>query len=170
MRRILLAMLIVLIPYNCFGLDIKSSSFNNGEAIAIQYTCSGQDLSPQFNWSNSPSNTKSFTLICEDIDAAFNSWVHWVIFNIPAEKTELIEGFEKTAKLSDGTIQGINDFGKNGYNGPCPPAGKPHRYFFKLYALDKMLGLDSNAVSKDVIKAIEGHILAEAKIMGTYQN
>jgi Raf kinase inhibitor-like YbhB/YbcL family protein len=107
-------------------------------------------------------------LIVDDPDAPAGTWVHWVVFNIPANMTELPEGLEKTAQVAGGAFQGRNDFPKIGYNGPCPPPGKPHRYFFKLYALDGVLNLKPGATKAEVERAMKGHLLAETQIMGRY--
>jgi Raf kinase inhibitor-like YbhB/YbcL family protein len=120
-------------------------------------------------WQDAPAGAKSFALICDDPDAPVGDWVHWVIFNIPGDKTGLPEGVEKSGKLPDGALQGKNDFGLKGYGGPAPPAGKPHRYFFKIYALDTMLMLNEGAEKKDVERAMAGHIVGQGQLMGTYQ-
>ncbi|MCS7184761.1 MAG: YbhB/YbcL family Raf kinase inhibitor-like protein [bacterium] len=148
-------------------MDLYSRAFENNGLIPKKYTCDGEDISPPLKWSNPPANTKSFALIADDPDAPIGTWVHWVIYNIPADKTELPEGLAKKYKLEDGTIQGINDFGKYGYGGPCPPSGT-HRYFFKLYALDTILPEKQNLRKNDLLEMIKGHILAEAQLIGKY--
>ena len=152
-----------------WAFEIKSSAFADGEYIPDKYTCKSVDISPPLEWSGAPEGTKSFVLICDDPDAPMGTWVHWVAFNIPADKTLLQEDIPKQGRLSDGTIQGLTNFRRVGYGGPCPPPGKPHRYFFELYALDTALSLDESAKKRDVEKAIEGHILGEAKIIGLYK-
>lgn len=149
-------------------MSLQSSSFAQGQPIPQKYTCDGDDASPQLQWSNAPQGTKSFALITDDPDAPAGTWVHWVIFNIPADKHELTAGIAKTAAPSAGE-QGLNDFKKVGYGGPCPPPGTPHRYFFKLYALDTQLPAKQRATKKDVEAAMQGHALATAELMGTYQ-
>src|SRR5262245_39903925 len=121
------------------SLEVSSSAFREGEAIPKQYTGDGKNVSPPIRWEGGPSNTKSYALICEDPDAPVGIWTHWIVFNIPADKDALEEGVPSRDLFPDGTKQGRNDFGKIGYGGPAPPKGKPHRYFFKLYALDTQL-------------------------------
>jgi hypothetical protein len=151
------------------AFTLRSPDFPNGGEIPRQFTCSGEDLSRALEWSGSPSGTKSFALIADDPDAPVGTWVHWVIFNIPAGAHSLPQGTEKKDQLADGSRQGRNDFGKTGYNGPCPPPGKPHRYFFKLYALGSELALNPGARKSDVEHAMEGHILAHTEWMGQFQ-
>jgi Raf kinase inhibitor-like YbhB/YbcL family protein len=149
-------------------MEIKSSAFGSGEMIPAKYTCDGADFSPPLDWSGSPAGTKSFALVCDDPDAPMGTWVHWVIFDIPPSATMLAEGVTREKELPGGGTQGINDFRKIGYGGPCPPGGT-HRYFFKLYALDAMLGLKPGITKDQLLKAMRGHILAEAQLMGTYR-
>ena len=151
------------------ALEIKSPAFNEGDLMNAKYTCKGEDLSPALNWSGAPEGTKSFALICDDPDAPFMTWVHWVIYDIPANVTELGEGLSKEKTLSNGAKQGITDFRKIGYGGPCPPPGGPHRYFFKLYALDEVLNLEPGLTKKALLKAMEGHILEEAQLIGKFK-
>src|SRR5262249_38021095 len=120
-------------------MKISSAAFSAGEMIPKKFTCDGPDVSPKLAWSDVPSKTQSFALIVEDPDAPVGTWVHWVLFDLPADTKELAEGVPKQDQLSNGARQGRNDFGKIGYGGPCPPPGKPHGYFFKLYALDAKL-------------------------------
>ena len=149
-----------------YALDIESNAFKNGKYIPTKYTCQGQDLSPFLQWSDIPSQTKSFALICDDPDASFGTWVHWVVYNIPLD---VVFFNENASSLNDTIIQGINDFKRVGYAGPCPPKGKPHRYFFKLYALDAVLELEQGATKKELIEAMSGHIIAQAKLIGLYK-
>jgi hypothetical protein len=149
-------------------MKIESSSFMQGQPIPQKYTCDGGDVSPQLRWSNAPEGTKTFAVIADDPDAPAGTWVHWVIYNIPGDKHELPEGVEKTAATPVGE-QGVNDFRKVGYSGPCPPPGKAYRYFFKLYGLDTQLRLKSGTTKKDLEAAMQGHILANAELMGTCQ-
>jgi Raf kinase inhibitor-like YbhB/YbcL family protein len=149
-------------------MEIKSSAFGSGEMIAAKYTCDGADFSPPLEWTGSPAGTGSFALICDDPDAPMGTWVHWVIYDIPPTATMLAEGITREKDLPGGGTQGINDFRKIGYGGPCPPGGT-HRYFFKLYALDATLGLKPGITKDQLLKAMRGHILAEAQIMGTYR-
>lgn len=152
------------------ALEITSNSFPKEGYIPAKYTCDSLNISPSFYWEGAPHNTKSFVLIGDDPDAPFKTWVHWIVFNIPLEITSLEENFSQAESLPAGIIQGMNDFGKNGYGGPCPPAGKAHRYFFKLYALDTELSLNEEANKKDVLREMQGHILAETKIVGLYEH
>lgn len=149
------------------GIQITSSVFKEGEPIPSKYTCDGEDISPPLKWSSLPEGTKSLALISDDPDAPVGTWVHWVIYNIPPTVTELEEGIPTDKELPSGAKQGMNDFKKIGYGGPCPPSGT-HRYFFKLYALDSELNLEPRATKKDVLKAMEGHILEMGQLMGTY--
>lgn len=149
------------------GIQITSSVFKEGEPIPSKYTCDGEDISPPLKWSSLPEGTKSLALISDDPDAPVGTWVHWVIYNIPPTVTELEEGIPSDKELPSGAKQGMNDFKKIGYGGPCPPSGT-HRYFFKLYALDSELNLEPRATKKDVLKAMEGHILEMGQLMGTY--
>ncbi len=151
------------------NFEIKSTSFENNGKIMSKYAYDSYNMSPPLTWSNPPLGTKSFVLIMDDPDAPSKVWVHWVIFNIPATSNGFPEGLPKKIVLPDGSIQGINDFNNNGYDGPHPPQGKPHRYYFKLYAIDIMLSLDSSAKKENVEQAIKGHILAETHIIGTYK-
>lgn len=151
------------------ALEIKSSAFVNEDSVPAKYTCKGEGVSPPLSWSDIPEGTKSLALICDDPDAPFTTWVHWVIYNIPAGETGLTEGVSKSEILSNGTMQGMTDFRRVGYGGPCPPPGGPHRYFFKLYALDVALTLQARATKKELLNAMEGHILEEAQLMGKFQ-
>lgn len=150
------------------SFSMHSAAFANGAAIPKKFTCSGEDQSPVLEWSGAPPATKSFALIVDDPDAPGGTWVHWVIFNIPATSAGLHEGTEKKDRLPDGTRQGRNDFGKIGYNGPCPPPGRPHRYFFKLYALNTELGIAAGAGKAELERAMDGHILAKAAWVGKF--
>lgn len=167
MRRILV-FLILLFPVYAYSLEINSSAFNKGDKIPPKYTCDGEDVSPALSWSGVPAETKSFVLICSDPDAPFKPWSHWVVFNIPKEKRALAEGVANTALLDDGSIQGMNDFRKNAYGGPCPPGKNQHRYFFTLYCLDTVLTLDEKSTRSDVLNAVKGHIITGAEIYGIY--
>ena len=146
-----------------------SSSFGNGADIPRKHTCEGQDLSPALAWNDPPPATQSFALIADDPDAPAGTWVHWVAYNIPAGTRQLGEGVPGAGEMPGGGLQGINDFRKAGYGGPCPPPGKPHRYFFRLYALDSTLGLKPKVARKDVEQAMKGHVLAQAELMGRYK-
>ncbi len=151
------------------ALELKSPAFVERGTVPRQYTCEGKDLSPALTWSDAPADTQSFALICDDPDAPMGTWVHWVIYNIPATATGLPEGVSTAGDLQDGSRQGITDFGRTGYGGPCPPPGKPHRYYFKLYALDERLDIKSRVTKEVLLSAMKDHVLAEAALMGTYQ-
>lgn len=150
------------------SFTLTSTAFSQGGEIPARYTCKGQDLSPPLSWSDVPEGTKSLVLICDDPDAPRGTFVHWVVYNIPPSASRLPEGIPAEPSLEDGTLQGINHFGKIGYGGPCPPPGPAHRYFFKLYALDTTLELPPGATKEQVLKAMEGHILAKAELVGTF--
>ena len=150
-------------------LDLTSSAFKDGETIPSKYTCDGSDASPPLEWSSVPEGTKTLALICDDPDAPVGTWVHWVLYNIPADATSLPEGVPMDEVVESGAFQGKNDFKRTGYGGPCPPPGKPHRYFFKLYALKTELDLKPGAKKKDVEKAMKGRVLAEGQLVGMYK-
>lgn len=147
--------------------SLQSTAFQQGTKIPNQYSCHGEDISPPLFWKNAPANTKSFVLILEDPDAPAGVWDHWLIFNIPATSQELPEKIARDEKLSDGSQQGLNSWPKLGYNGPCPPSGT-HRYFFKIYALDKMLDLSGEIKKNQLLQAMKGHVLGQADLMGLY--
>ncbi len=149
-------------------INIMSSAFKDSEMIPMKYTCNGEDVSPPLSWVCVPESAKSFALICDDPDAPVGTWVHWVIYNIPAETRYLAESFADKAELEDGTKQGINDFKRTGYGGPCPPGGT-HHYFFKLYALDKSMDLKPGLTKNQLLKAMRGHIVGEGAQMGKYK-
>jgi len=150
-------------------MDIKvtSMTFQEGGTIPQKYTCDGEDISPPLAWSSAPEGTKSFALISDDPDAPMGTWVHWVIYNIPANITELHEHIPPEGLLENGAKQGMNDFRRIGYGGPCPPGGT-HRYFFKLYALDTEIDIVVGASKPELLRAMEGHILAEGQLIGRY--
>lgn len=149
-------------------LKLSSNSFAPGETIPRPFTCDGQDRSPELNWNEPPAGTKSFALIADDPDAPVGTWVHWVLFNLPPKMRNLPEDLPKKDSLEGGATQGQNDFHRTGYGGPCPPPGKPHRYFFKLYALDSIVSLDSRATKSDLERVMKGHVLAQGELMGRY--
>ena len=151
------------------SLQLTSSAFPNGQPIPAKYTGDGDDHSPPLSWTGQPVGTASFALICDDPDAPRGTWVHWVLFNLPPDCHDLPTHVPTTGTLSNGAIQGKTDFGSLGYGGPAPPPGKPHRYYFKLYALDAMLKLPVGTTKAQLLVAMQGHILAEAQWMGTYQ-
>jgi len=146
---------------------LTSSAFANGQSIPTKYSCKGADVSPALAWGDPPAGAQTFALIMDDPDAPSGTWVHWVIFNIPAATRALPEAVPTSATLADGSAQGTTSARSVGYHGPCPPSGV-HRYFFKLYALDATLSLSSSANKNAVLAAMEGHILAQAELMGTF--
>jgi Raf kinase inhibitor-like YbhB/YbcL family protein len=149
-------------------LRITSPEFSEGEVIPKKFTCDAQDVSPKLEWKEPPANTQSIALLMDDPDAPGGTWVHWVLFDLSANTRELPEGVAKQEQLASGARQGRNDFGAIGYNGPCPPPGKPHRYFFKLYALDAKLGLKAGATKAELERTMKSHILAQAQLIGKY--
>jgi Raf kinase inhibitor-like YbhB/YbcL family protein len=162
-------------------IELRSSAFADGAAIPRTFTCDASDRSPPLEWSGVPASARALALICDDPDAPRGTWSHWVVFNIPVQIKSLGEGIPRDeiipAAAMEGSppsasdveaIQGKNAFGNTGYGGPCPPAGT-HRYFFRLYALDAKLDLGHSATRKDVLKAIEGRVLAEGRLMGKYR-
>jgi Raf kinase inhibitor-like YbhB/YbcL family protein len=150
------------------AFELTSSAFKEGEPIPRKYTCDGTDVSPPLHWTVPPAATRSYVLIADDPDAPMGTWVHWVIYNLPLDLRGLPEGVPAKDLVLDGARHGITDFKRVGYGGPCPPPGKPHRYFFKLYALDKLLDLKPRATKAQVVDACKGHILAETQLMGLY--
>jgi Raf kinase inhibitor-like YbhB/YbcL family protein len=150
------------------SMELKSQAFQSGELIPAKYTCDGPDISPPLSWSDPPAGTKSFALISDDPDAPVGTWVHWVIWNIPVSARSLEENLPKKESLPNGAKQGTTDFRRIGYGGPCPPSGT-HRYFFKLYALDTTLNLPATTTKKDLEKAMQGRILAQAELIGKYR-
>lgn len=150
------------------SLSISSPSFSSGGNIPNKFTCDGSDVSPQLAWTEPPAGTKSFALLVDDPDAPVGNWNHWTLWNLPASARGLSEGVSKEASLPDGTQQGKNDFRKTGYNGPCPPPGKPHRYYFKLFALDTKLDLKPGSNRQELESAMKGHILVQAEWVGRY--
>ena len=149
--------------------SLRSPSFSSGGAIPMKFTCEGSGISPALQWGEPPARTEGFTLIADDPDAPAGTWTHWVAYDLPATLRQLPEAVPKQAAAPGGGAQGINDFGKTGYGGPCPPPGKPHRYFFRLYALDIKLDLKPGATRQQLERAMEGHILGQAELMGTYK-
>jgi Raf kinase inhibitor-like YbhB/YbcL family protein len=151
------------------AFEITSPAFANGGGIPSDFSCDGRDVSPALSWTEPPTGTQSFALIMDDPDAPMGTWVHWVIFNIPASTRDLTEGTPTDPQLSDGSQQGKTSAGSTGYHGPCPPSGT-HRYFFKLYALDTVLSLSTKVDKKELLAAMEGHVLVNAELMGTFKH
>jgi Raf kinase inhibitor-like YbhB/YbcL family protein len=153
-------------------LTVTSPAFSHEQEIPRRYTCDGDDISPALEWSDLPEGTKSVALIVDDPDAPDPAapkmtWVHWVLYNIPPKAPGLAEGV-RSKDLPAGTKEGLNDWKRTGYGGPCPPIGR-HRYFHKLYALDAFLPDLSRPTKADLVRAMEGHILSKAELIGTYQ-
>jgi len=149
-------------------IKITSSAFEPGGMIPVQYTCDGQDVSPPLSWGDMPEGTASIALICDDPDAPMGTWVHWVLFDLQPDTRGLPENIPTEESLDMGGTHGTNDFRRLGYGGPCPPGGT-HRYFFKIYALDKKMDIPAGSTKAQLLKAMEGHILAEGELMGRYR-
>jgi hypothetical protein len=149
-------------------LELRTTAFRPGSTIPTQYTCSGANISPAVSWTQPPVGTQSFVLIMDDPDAPSRTWVHWVVYNLLPSARQLPEHVPPGEAVAGGGEQGVNDFPLPGYGGPCPPPGKPHRYFFRLYALDTILALHASARRREVDAAMKGHILAQAELMGTF--
>jgi len=148
-------------------MQLKSNAFSPEEMIPSKYSCDGEDVSPRLSWGEIPNGTQSLALIADDPDAPGGTFVHWVLYNLPPDTHQLPENVPAKTEQVSGALQGKNNFGNLGYGGPCPPGGT-HRYFFKLYALDQMLDLKAGATKAEVEAAMEGHVLAEAHLMGRY--
>ncbi len=149
------------------AFQILSSAFAEGAVIPTLHTCQGADVSPPLEWSGEPADTRSFVLIVEDPDAPVGTWTHWLLYDIPADRHNLAQGFRPGAL----GLSGVNDFGKPGYGGPCPPKGHgPHRYFFRLFAMDvHTLGLSAGVKSADLKRSLKNHVLAETQTMGKFE-
>jgi Raf kinase inhibitor-like YbhB/YbcL family protein len=151
------------------AFTLQSTAFSSGGKISSRYTCDGANLSPALNWDGVPAGTQSLALIADDPDAPAGAWTHWILWNIPAQATALPEGLPQAEVLDNGARQGRNDSRRIGYGGPCPPPGKPHRYFFKLYALDARLDVKAGAGRSELEAAMKQHVLSWAEWMGTYR-
>jgi Raf kinase inhibitor-like YbhB/YbcL family protein len=150
-------------------MHLTSAAFGEGEPIPVKFTGEGGNLSPPLQWTDVPANSRSLALIADDPDAPGGTWVHWILYDLPAEVSKLAEALPRNQYTPAGAKQGQNSFGHLGYGGPCPPAGNPHRYFFRLYALDSQLDLKPGATRNEVEEAMRGHVVAEARLMGTYR-
>ena len=148
---------------------LKTTAFSGGGEIPSRFTCAGVNLSPALTWSGVPAEAHALALIVDDPDAPMGNWTHWLIWNIPAQATSLPEGVPAAEVLDNGARQGRNDFGKIGYGGPCPPPGRAHRYFFKLYALDKRLEVKAGATRRELEAAITSHVLSRTELIGTFR-
>jgi Raf kinase inhibitor-like YbhB/YbcL family protein len=150
-------------------MQLTTSAFQPGSEIPAQFTCDGLNTSPALSWSAPPEATRSFALVMDDPDAPGRTWVHWVLYDIPGTDRELPAAVPSESDLPSGARQGRNDFRRIGYGGPCPPAGPAHRYYFRLYALDERLGLRAGATRRDLDRAMRGHIVASAELVGLYR-
>ena len=150
-------------------LLLQSIVFGDGDKIKTQYTCDGENISLPLSWNYESKDLKSFAIVCEDIDAQDKPFIHWIIFNIPGNYRELLIDLTDLRGLPRGIKEGKNSFGKIGYNGPCPPEGEEHRYVFRIYALDSLLDLENGVDQEQFLDAIQGHVLTEGELMGTYQ-
>ena len=151
------------------AFELKSPAFTAEGEIPARHTCDGADVSPPLRWVDSPAGTKAFALIVDDPDAPGGTWVHWVLYEMSPEARELLEGVSSRDTVAGIGRQGTNDFKRVGYGGPCPPKGPAHRYVFRLYALDGQTDLPPRKNKADVLKAIEGHVLGQAELVGRYQ-
>lgn len=150
-------------------LSLTSTAFQEADKIPARYACDGQDISPPLAWDEPPPRTQAFALIVDDPDAPGGVFTHWILLNIPASARQLAENVPAQERLENGALQGKNDFGSIGYRGPCPPRGSGHHYRFTIYALDNPLDLEPGASGKQVAEAMEGHVLAQGQLTGTYQ-
>lgn len=150
-------------------IQLTSPAFAYGEKIPVRFTCEGEDISPPLQWAGTPVETRSYALIMDDPDAPRGTWIHWVLFNLPGETVELAPAVPTLPELPSGARHGRNTAGDMAYAGPCPPPGNPHRYFFRLYALDIMLGLAPGVTRQELEQAMHQHILGQGTLMGTYQ-
>lgn len=175
-KKILIFLLLILFTMSLSAAEgrkkkmkIVSTAFKHEALIPAKYTCDGANVSPELNWSGAPENTKSYVIICDDPDAPAGTWVHWVVFDIDPAVTKLAEGMEKGYEVKGVAKQGVTSFIAPGYGGPCPPSGT-HRYYFKIYALDiATLNLDpKKATKKEVLAAIDGHVIGQGELMGRY--
>jgi Raf kinase inhibitor-like YbhB/YbcL family protein len=148
---------------------LTSPAFNPGEPIPTDFSCAAGDHSPALAWTGAPAGTKSFALIVEDPDAPMGTFIHWVVFNLPAGATGMAADAPKTPHLADGATQGSNGMGAIGYKGPCPPPGKTHHYHFELFALDNTLQLPSDADAASLRAAMQNHVKASAELVGTFE-
>jgi len=150
-------------------IELKTTSFTAGGFIPKRFTCEAADVSPALAWTDPPLGTQSFAIIEDDPDAPSGTFVHWVVYDLPAAYRKLQEGLSGNDPMPGGGRQGTNDFSRTGYSGPCPPPGRPHRYFIRLYAVDAILNLRPAATRKELDAAMQGHILARAELMGRFQ-
>jgi hypothetical protein len=173
---LILVVLILAAPFKVRGqqasssrIELKTTSFTPGGFIPKRFTCEAADISPALTWTGPPAGTESFAIIEDDPDAPSGTFVHWLVYDLPAAYRQLTEGLSRNEQMPGGGRQGTNDFSRTGYSGPCPPPGRPHRYFIRLYALDAKLNLRPAATRRELEAAMQGHILAQAELMGRYQ-
>jgi len=171
---LILVMLTLAAPVKVGGqqaskIELKTTSFTSGGFIPKRFTCEAADVSPALTWTEPPAGTQSFAIIEDDPDAPSGTFVHWLVYDLPAACRQLVEGQSRNDQMPGGGRQGTNDFSRTGYNGPCPPPGRPHRYFIRLYALDAKLNLRPAATRRELDAAMQGHILAQAELMGRFQ-
>lgn len=151
-------------------MQLTSETFENGELIPVRYTCEGEDISPPLTWSGVPENAAVLALVADDPDAPSGTFTHWVLYNLPVTPNQLQEGASLSGRLSEGLREGFNDFGKQGYNGPCPPRGDgEHRYFFRLYALARELNFTGRVTRDQLMDAMEDNVLNEVTLMGRFE-
>jgi Raf kinase inhibitor-like YbhB/YbcL family protein len=155
------------------ALRLTSTSFADGQPIPPRHTCEGEDLSPPLVWAGAPDNTAGYALLMEDPDAPAGTWVHWVLYGIPADARHLPEGLAKTRQLGGGMRQGacwgVHRFERTGYHGPCPPPGRPHRYVFELLALAEMPPQPAGLTAAELREVVDGQVLEKARLVGTYR-
>lgn len=149
-------------------MQLRALAFQSGDEIPVRFTCDGDDVSPALAWTPPPDGTVSLALVADDPDAPRGTWLHWLLYDLPPAVRELPEGAGSGERLPAGAHQARNDFRKTGYGGPCPPPGSRHRYYFRLYALDTRLELRPSATRAQLDRAMRGHVLAEAEVMGRY--
>ena len=173
---LILVVLALVVPAEARGqnassskIELKTTSFTPGGFIPKRFTCEAADVSPALGWTDPPPGTQSFAIIEDDPDAPSGTFVHWLVYDLPASYRRLPEALSGNEQMAGGGRQGTNDFSRTGYSGPCPPPGRPHRYFIRLYALDSRLGLRPAATRKELESAMQGHILAQAELMGRFQ-
>lgn len=170
MKKILFLGVAMASSSHAASFKISSLDFNHNAVMPTEFTCEGANKAPRLQWHGVPANTKSLVLICDDPDAPAGTWVHWVVYNIPATKIDLAYITDRSEKLSDGTMQGLNSWPHVGYDGPCPPIGHGiHHYHFKLYALDTMLNLKPKASKQEVETAMKNHVIAQTELVGLYE-
>jgi hypothetical protein len=170
MKKIILVFLfMIFLTGGAWAMELKSEAFEEGRYIPTVHACQGQGRSPAIYWSDVPAGVKSFALVCEDPDAPFKVWIHWVVYNIAPEARNLVAGAGADDLLPRMTIEGVNDFGKIGYGGPCPPPGNVHRYVFRLFALDTLLASDKPLSRQELDQAIKGHVIAQAQLTGLFK-